>query len=246
MRPLLLSKSGIPNPSGQRGRNLTLHPATKMHAVFDREVRGWEGIPQGFYSDVLSDEGVVFEGVFLSPSFAASTILMGGDKHRKVMEGYRHLACFGFLVNDTTKGRVVRGPGDSPYAWYTINRRDLPKFKKGYHLLAEAFFAAGATKVYPGICTLPEITREQGAEAIDKLRLRNKDLDLQAFHPLGTCRMGADPREAVVDSWGRVYGMDNLFIADGSIFPTSLGVNPMVTIMAAATKIAEYIHREAL
>jgi choline dehydrogenase-like flavoprotein len=78
------------------------------------------------------------------------------------------------------------------------------------------------------------------------LKLRNKDLDLQAFHPLGTCQMGADPRNSVVDGMGRVYGVDNVFIADGSIFPTSLGVNPMVTIMAAATKIAGHISREHL
>lgn len=242
--PILLSRSGIPNPSGQRGKNLSLHPATKVYALFDREVRGWEGIPQGYYCDALADEGIKFEGVFISPSYAASTILLTGEQHKAMMDRYKNIACFGFMVSDSTRGRVFTGAGGQPYAWYNLSRRDLPKFKRGYEFLADAFFAAGAKKVLPGIYTLPVISSEQGSAAIKELRLRNKDLDLQAFHPLGTCRMGADPRRAVVDGWGRVYGLDNLFIADGSILPTSLGVNPMVTIMAAATKIADNIHRD--
>ena len=112
--------------------------------------------------------------------------------------------------------------------------------------LADAFLSAGANEVYLPLHTLPKITRFDGIRPIIELKLRNKDLDLQAFHPLGTCRMGADPRESVIDPFGRLYGLDNLFVADGSIFPTSLGVNPMITIMAAAHKIAGNIHREFL
>lgn len=244
--PGVLSNSGIPDPSGQRGKNLTLHPASKVYALFDEEVRGWEGIPQGYYCDALAKEGVKFEGVFLSPAFTSTTVLMMGKEHREVMERYRNIACFGMMVEDATMGRVARWFGDTPFVWYNINSGDLAKYQKGYAFLAEAFFKAGATKVYPGIHTLPMVTREQGAKAIRQLNLRNKDLDLQAFHPLGTCQMGADPRNSVVDGMGRVYGVDNVFVADGSIFPTSLGVNPMVTIMAAATKIADNISREHL
>lgn len=244
--PILLGRSKIPNPSGERGHNLTLHPASKMIALMEEEVRGWEGIPQGFYSDTLADEGVKLEGIFLSPAFTASTILLTGLEHRDAMDKYRQLAVFGMMISDTTKGRVVRGFGGHSISLYTINKEDLPKYQRGIMRLAEAFFAAGAIKVFPGIHTLPVVTRSQGAAAIAKLRLRNKDLDLQAFHPLGTCRMGADPREAVLDPYARVYGLDNLFVADGSIFPTSLGVNPQMTIMAAALKIADYINREYL
>jgi choline dehydrogenase-like flavoprotein len=93
---------------------------------------------------------------------------------------------------------------------------------------------------------MPELTREDGTKPLRSKRFRAKDLDLQAFHPLGTCRMGANPKEAVCDMNGRFYGLDNVFIADGSIFPTSLGVNPMLTIMAAAAKIGDYVNREVL
>ncbi|MFH0799699.1 MAG: GMC family oxidoreductase [Pseudomonadota bacterium] len=244
--PVLLGRSRIPNPSGQCGHNLTLHPASKVIALMDEEVRGWEGIPQGHYSDDFIEEGIKLEGIFLPPAFTASTIMLTGREHREAMDAFSRLAVFGMMVSDTTRGRVVRGISGHSISFYTINREDLPKYQRGIALLAEVLFAAGAVKVFPGIHTLPVVTREQGAAVISNLKLRNKDLDLQAFHPLGTCRMGADPREAVVDPAGRVYGLDNLFVADGSIFPTSLGVNPQMTIMAAALKIADYINREYL
>ncbi len=244
--PVLLDRSGIPDSSRQCGRNLTLHPASKVTALFDENIRGWYGIPQGCYADALVEEGIKLEGIFLPPAYTAPTILLMGEEHREAMMRYNNMATFGLMVSDTTRGRVVRGINGHSISLYTINREDLPKYQRGITLLTEAFFEAGAQKVFPGICTLPVVTKEQGAAAIAKLRLRNKDLDLQAFHPLGTCRMGADPREAVVDPNGRVYGIDNLFVADGSIFPTALGVNPQMTIMAAALKIAEGIHRDVL
>lgn len=244
--PVLLGRSRIPDPSGERGHNLTLHPASKVYALMEEDVRGWRGIPQGFYSDALAEEGIKIEGFFLPPAFTAPTILLTGAAHREAMANFNRIAAFGMMVSDTTRGRVVRGIGNHSISLYTINREDLPKYQRGFTHLAEAFFSAGAIKVFPGIHTLPVVTREEGAKAIARLKLRNKDLDLQAFHPLGTCRMGADPRDAVVDASGRVYGLDNLFIADGSIFPTSLGVNPQMTIMAAALKISDHIHREYL
>jgi len=244
--PVLLKRSRVPNLSGQLGHNLTLHPAAKVFALFDEEVRGWEGIPQGHYSESLANEGIMLEGIFLQPAFTASTLLLTGRAHHEVMEKYRNLALFGMMVSDTSRGRVYKGINGDAIPVYNINRADLPKYRRGIQFIADCFFAAGAKKVFLPLHTLPELTREEGIKPLIEHKLRNKDLDLQAFHPLGTCRMGAEPLEAVLDPFARVYGLDNLFVADGSIFPTSLGVNPMATIMAAAHKIAEHIHREYL
>jgi choline dehydrogenase-like flavoprotein len=244
--PVLLKRSRVPNLSGQLGHNLTLHPAAKVIALFDEEVRGWEGIPQGHYSEALADEGIMLEGIFLQPAFTASTLLLTGCAHREVMEKYKHLALFGMMVSDTSRGRIFKGINGDAVPVYNINRTDLPKYRRGIQFIADVFFAAGAKKVFLPLHTLPELNREEGIKPLIELKLRNKDLDLQAFHPLGTCRMGAEPLEAVLDPYARVYGLDNFFVADGSIFPTSLGVNPMVTIMAAAHKIADHIHREHL
>lgn len=242
--PVLLKTSKVPNPSGQIGRNLTLHPAAKVMALFNEEVKGWKGIPQGYYSEALVEEGVKLEGIFLQPAFTAATLMLTGGAHREVMQQYNNLALFGMMISDTSKGVVLRGVGGGALSIYNINRIDLPKYRRGLQFLADAFFKAGAERVFLPLHTLPELKKEEGITPLIGLRLRNKDLDLQAFHPLGSCRMGADPREAVLDPYARVYGLDNLFVADGSIFPSSLGVNPMLTIMAAARKIAHHIDRE--
>lgn len=244
--PVLLRRSGVPDPSRVIGRHLTLHPATKMLAMFPEEVQGWHEIPQGMYVDDLAAEGIVFEGIFMPPAFTSSSFLLNGPSHREVMERYNHLACFGMMVSDTSSGRILRMPNGHALALYNLNKADVQKFVRGIGMLADIFFAAGATKVFPGLHTVPVLTREQGTAKIYQGRIHAKDLELQAFHPLGTCRMGADPKESVVDPQCRFYGFDNLFIADGSIFPTSLGVNPQLTIMAAAQKIAGYIGRECL
>ncbi|MFH1874797.1 MAG: GMC family oxidoreductase [Pseudomonadota bacterium] len=244
--PVLLKQSRVPNPSGQIGHNLTLHPAAKVMALFEDEVKGWQGIPQGYYCEGLKEDRVALEGIFLQPAFTASTLLLSGIEHRQVMEQYNKLALFGMMVSDTSQGRVYSGFKGHPIPIYNINRADLPKYRRGIQFLADAFFQAGAKKLFLPLHTLPKLDRADGIKPLIELKLRNKDLDLQAFHPLGTCRMGADPREAVIDPLARVYGLDNVFIADGSIFPTSLGVNPMLTIMAAARKISGHIHREYL
>jgi len=245
--PVQLMRSHVPNVSGQIGHNLTLHPAAKVMGLFDKEIRQWEKeIPQGYHVDALADQGIMLEGIYLPPPYTAPTILHIGEKHRKLMEQYNNIASFGMLVHDVSHGRILSLPGNKPLAMYNINKIDLPKYIKGISLMAEAFFAAGAKSVMLPIHTIPELTREEGVAPLRSKKIKAKDLDLQAFHPLGTCRMGADPRNAVCDQYGRFYGLDNVFIADGSIFPTSLGVNPMLTIMASAAKIATYIDREVL
>ncbi len=244
--PVLLRRSGVPDPSHVIGRRLTLHPATKMLAMFPEEIQGWHEIPQGMYIDDLSAEGIIFEGIFMPPAFTASSFLLNGPAHREVMEQYNHLACFAFMVSDTSSGRILRMPNGHALAVYNLNRTDVQRFVRGIGMLADIFFAAGATKVFPCLHNLPVLTREQGSAPIHTTKIHAKDLELLAFHPLGTCRMGADPKESVVDPQCRFYGFDNLFIADGSIFPTSLGVNPQLTIMAASQKIAGYIGRECL
>jgi choline dehydrogenase-like flavoprotein len=244
--PILLKRSHVPNIGGQIGKNLTLHPAAKVMALFDEEVKGWEGIPQGYCSEALREEGILLEGTFIPPAITAASLLLTGRSHHETMEQYGHLAMFGMIVSDTSRGRIIRGIRDHAIAMYNINRVDVSKFRKGIKFLADVFFAAGAKRVFLPIHTLPEVTKEEGTRPIDLLRLRKKDIELYAFHPLCTCRMGADPREAALDSNARLYGLDNLFVADGSIFPTSLGVNPMLTIMAAGHKIAEHIHHDIL
>ncbi len=244
--PVLLMRSHVPNPSGMIGHNLTIHPAAKVMALFDEEVRGWDEVPQGFYVDAFKDEGIMLEGIFLPPPYAASTILHVGERHKEIMADYNKMATFGIMVSDSGHGRILRMPRGRAMAIYNLNKADVAKFARGLEIVTSAFFAAGAKSVLLPLHTMPELTAEEGVQKLRSKKLHAKDLDLQAFHPMGTCRMGANPKRAACDQYGRFYGLDNVFVADGSIFPTSLGVNPMITIMAAAAKIGEYVDREVL
>lgn len=244
--PVFLKNSKMPDMSRSIGRGLTLHPAAKVIARFDEDLKSWDGVPQSYYMDSLAAEGIKLEQIFTPPAFVAPNVMMSGREHSEIMANYNKLAAFGMIVSDTSQGHIYNLPKNRAAIWYKINKYDFPKYLRGIAYISEIFFAAGAKEVYPCIYKLPVIKREEGIEKIYKTKIKPKDLDLQAFHPLGTCRMGVDPRRAALDPNGRLYGMDNVYVADGSIFPTSLGVNPQVTIMAAATKIAAHIHNDQL
>jgi choline dehydrogenase-like flavoprotein len=118
-------------------------------------------------------------------------------------------------------------------------------------ILADTFFAAGAREVFLPILGGPPGYPDGGITADD---LRGIDLDKipsQRFecasqHPLGSCRMGLSPDDAVVDEQGQVFGLRELFVVDSSILPTSLGVNPQVTVMAMATRLAWQLRERRL
>ena len=106
------------------------------------------------------------------------------------------------------------------------------------------FFAAGAKRVHPMRLGLEGIASPADIDASLPMDLAARDMFLYASHPMGTCRMGGDPAESVVDPQGRVWGWDNLRVADASVFPSSLGVNPQVTTMAMGLMIGEELMAE--
>jgi choline dehydrogenase-like flavoprotein len=107
-------------------------------------------------------------------------------------------------------------------------------------LLTELYWAAGATAVYPPIERLG-VLREGEVEPIRRLGVRPRDLTLMAFHPLGTARADARPDRGVVDGDLRLHGAEGIYVADGSVVPSALGVNPQITIMALATRLAFHL-----
>jgi choline dehydrogenase-like flavoprotein len=230
--PLLLARNGLGRASGQLGRNLTLHPATAAFALMDEVVDMARGVPQSFYVDEFAHEGIMFEGVAGPPAYVAISLPLTGERHTAAMARYRHLAQFGLMVSDSTRGRVhVHGPRlTSPLIRYELVDADLMKFRTGLARLEQLFRAAGAREVY--LPLPPGVTPE---------RARARDLKLMAFHPLGTARASADPTRGVVDPNLRLHDIDGLHVADGSVVPSSLGVNPQLTIMALATRLAYHL-----
>jgi choline dehydrogenase-like flavoprotein len=120
---------------------------------------------------------------------------------------------------------------------YRLNRADASRLTFGIARAAELFYAAGALEVYPQIGGVPTLTRSR-VHALDAHPPPPRRLRLEAFHPLGTARMDADPARGVTGTDGAVHGYESLYVADGSLFPSSIGVNPMMTIVAMASRVA--------
>ena len=234
--PLLLERSGVGRRSGQVGRNLTLHPSFRMMARFDEPIEGWKGALQSAYSDAYDDEGIIMNSLFVPPGILAGTIPGVGDDQAARAALIPHLAVFGGMVHDDAGGRV-RHVGGARLMTYRMSPKDSAAVSRVLSVTAETFFAAGAREVY-----LPIL----GSEPCDADRFRALNLDAvprtrlecSSQHPLGTARMGTSPERAVVDPDGASWELPGLYVADGSVVPTSLGVNPQETVMAMATRIA--------
>jgi choline dehydrogenase-like flavoprotein len=244
LTPVLLHKSKIGNSSGLLGRNLRVHPASKVMALFKEEVRAWEGVPQSYYVDEWHDEGVLVEGIAVPPALGAIALPYTGHEHGALMERYDHFASWGVMVSDTSHGRVRPGlsGGNSAFMTYSLNHQDVRKVLVGLARCSELAFAAGAEVVYTSIFGVPPLrSREDAQKLLRNPNVKGEDLELIAFHPLGTARMGPDSKTSVVDPYLEVHDVDGLFVTDGSVFPTSLEVNPQLTIMAFAVRTAEFI-----
>ncbi len=224
--PLLLARSGLGRDSGQLGRNLALHPAVGGFALMDEIVDMAKGVPQSFYVDEFASEGIMFEGVAGPPSYAAMALPLTGRRHAEAMANYRRLAQFGLMVSDRSRGSV-RALAGRPIIRYELVEEDVARFRSGLERMEELFRAAGAREVY---LPLPQ--------GVEPAAARARDLKPMAFHPLGTARAAARPADGVVDGDLRLHGVEGVHVADGSVVPSALGVNPQLTIMALATRLA--------
>ncbi|HEX9313511.1 MAG TPA: GMC family oxidoreductase N-terminal domain-containing protein [Actinomycetota bacterium] len=241
LTPGLLRRSGIRHRAV--GRNLRLHPASAVVGIFDEEVRGWRGVMQSYLIDALADRGVLLEATFPPPPLGYAELGFGlsGAERAAMLARLPNMAVLGLLVSDTSSGRVrSMGPGRTPLMTYDLNRVDARRVVEGMLLAARVLFAAGATEVHPMIWGAGPLRSVAEAQACLERDWRPSALRLTAYHPMGTARMGADPL-GVVDHAGRVLGAERLVVADASVFPTSLGVNPQVTIMAFATRAAHHM-----
>ncbi len=224
--PLLLARSGLGAASGQLGRNLALHPATGAFALMDEVVDMAKGVPQSLYVDEFAAEGIMLETVAGPPSYVAMALPLAGRRHAEAMRDYRRLAQLGLMVSDSSRG-TVRALAGRPLIRYELDEQDVARFRTGLRRIDELFRAAGARAVHlplpPGVA--PEVARA-------------RDLKPMAFHPLGTARADARPAHGVVDGDLRLHGAEGVHVADGSVVPSALGVNPQLTIMALATRLA--------
>jgi len=222
---------------GPLGRNLRIHPACWVGARFDEEVRGWDGVMQSYAVDEWQAQGILLEATFTPLAFGAQWLPGTGPAHQERILSYDRIASTGVHLSDTSAGRVALANDGSLKVSYRLTRDDARRLTFGIARAVELFHAAGANEVYPQIAGIP-IIGPRGPAELDASPPAARRLRLEAFHPMGTAGMDALPERGVVGTDGAVHGARSLYVADGSLLPSSIGVNPMMTIMAMASRVA--------
>lgn len=233
--PELLLRSGL--GGRQVGRHLHIHPACWVGARYEEEVRGWEGVMQSFYVDEWElSHRVLLEATFTPLAFGGAWLPGTGRDHQRSLLEFGRIGSIGVQLRDFSTGRVGLANG-SVRASYRLSRDDARRIAFGIARAAEVHFAAGATEVYPNI-PRAGVLRPGDLAAFEATAFKPSELRLEAFHPMGTARIAADPARGVCRPDGSVNGTAALYVADASLFPTAVGVNPMMTIIAFAKQVA--------
>ncbi|HEX4304403.1 MAG TPA: GMC family oxidoreductase [Solirubrobacterales bacterium] len=236
--PELLRRSGLGN--GAVGRNLHVHPACWVGARYAEEVRGWDGVMQSFYVDEWESKGVLLEATFTPPSFGGAWLPGSGAEHQRALHDLRHIGSIGVQLTDRSIGRVRLGLDGGMRVTYDLTREDAARAVFGIARAAEVHFAAGAAEVYPNLARV-KVLKPGDLAAFEATTFKPAELRLEGFHPMGTARIAADPNQGACAPDGSLYGTAGLYVADASLFPTALGVNPMMTIIAFAKQIAREV-----
>jgi choline dehydrogenase-like flavoprotein len=245
--PALLLRSGL---RGQVGRNLHLHPGIAAFGVFDEPVRPWAGTLQARHSpefwDMDGGYGLLIESVPLHPGLGSAALPWASARqHRDLMDRLSNLAMCAAAPRDRTQGRVSLARDGSVRVRYPLSKSDERLMVEGLIAGARVMEAAGATEVFSlhhrPLTYRPEPgAHERWADDVRRVGIRGR-LTSFSFHQMGSCRMGADPAESAVGPDNQTHQVRDLFVVDSSVFPTALGVNPMLTVYAFAHRAAGQI-----
>lgn len=241
MTPLLLRRSGVCKSSPWLGKNLSIHPAAKVMALFGETIDMSRGIPQSYVIDQFAREGLVFEGGSTPVDVTALGVPWVGRRFMQLMDRYPNLAIFGLMIQDHSRGSVREGPRGAPLIVYNLSQKDISRMQRGIAILCEVFLRAGAERVMPMVHGMDEILSPADLERLRSLPLGAGDFEVVSFHPLGTCRLGVSPERGCIDPSHESFDTPGLYVVDGSAVPSSLGVNPQLTIMALGLRAAEII-----
>jgi choline dehydrogenase-like flavoprotein len=195
---------------------------------------------QSYAVSEWEDRGILLEATFTPLAFGAQWLPGTGVEHSERVLAYNRIGSTGVHLSDRSAGRVGLARDGSLRITYRLTDDDAALLVFGIARAAELFYAAGATEVYPQIAGISTIPRTRIAD-LEASPPPTGALRLEAFHPMGTARMDSDATVGVVGTDGAVHGADALYVADGSLLPSSIGVNPMMTIIAMASRVARQL-----
>lgn len=237
--PVLLMRSGLKLPA--LGKYFRSHPGTGVFGCYDEPVDMNVGATQGWASTAFrTSPGLKLETLAIPPELVSSRLSGGGVELMERLTRYRHITMWCHAVRAETTGVVKKSFfSGKPVVHYTLDKADMLRFREGMKLLGQQHFAAGAKTIIPGIFGLPYELKPDQLGLLDDAPLDPRHYIAILSHLFGGCVMGTDEKTSVTDGLGRVHGTQHLVVADASVIPTNLGVNPQHTIMALAQVFAD-------
>ena len=238
--PLLLQRSKI-SKNPHLGQHFTVHPNAKVAALFDQPVDSLRGTHQAWQCTEFHDEGLLLAPGGVPLSVISQCFPLLGSDLTEQMRLAPYITTGGILVDDSVEGYVKAGPFGLDLVRYDLSDQDQSRFVQGVKYLAQLYFAAGARRVYTPFAEIPALDHPSQIERLHHYQPRVENTEYFTAHLMGTCRMSSREADGVVDPRGSLWGVKGLFVADASVMPGTIGVNPQVTIMALARLIGESI-----
>jgi choline dehydrogenase-like flavoprotein len=249
--PALLMRSKLPDPHGLLGKRTFLHPVTLSSAVFEDRIEGWQGAPQTMYSDYFLDVAAIdgpigykLEAPPMHPVLSALALPGFGDVQAQAMKDFAHTHALLALLRDgfhaqAAGGQVKLRSDSTPLLDYPITPYLMDGARRSLLSMAEIQFAAGAKHVTPAHeMASPYRSWAEARAAIAQLSPDPQLLALRSAHVMGGCGLAGKAELGVVRPDGRHWQVDNLSVHDGSLFPTSIGANPQLSVYGLANKLA--------
>jgi long-chain-alcohol oxidase len=247
--PAILMRSRLTQRSPVLGKFITLHPALTLYGIMPQAVEGFRGYPKTFYTDEFAEsQHYLIETAFYFPGVSAKNLPGFGEAHKQWMKQYsRFVSVIVLELDEARESNRVVLRGGRPVLDYRLADSSVANLAHSVRSAAKIFFAAGAERAITPMAREREVLASARAtpweEAIHPHYFLRGREPIASAHPQGGCRMGSDLANSVVDSHGQVHGARNIFVCDASIFPTSVKVNPYLSVMAFADRTAEYLRR---
>jgi choline dehydrogenase-like flavoprotein len=248
--PALLLRSGFARSLPRLGHGFTCHPALIMVAEHSQPITNFVGHPKSFYLDQFAEsDHFLLETCMYFPFVTAKSMVGFGEEHSRFMRAFPRLQMILVLACDEVDdhNRVTIDGDGRPVVQYRFTPEVIHGLVRGAITSAKIAFAAGAVRAHVPVSPSPTIECTD-AERLDQIAENSEfkpgKLSISAAHLQGGCAMGNGPGDSVTDSYGRVHGVPWLYVADSSLFPNSLEINPYLTIMALADRVAESVRRD--
>ena len=240
--PALLLRSGFGRSLPRLGRGFTCH--------HDRPITNAVGHPKSFYLDQFAEsDHFLLETCMYFPFVTAKAMVGFGEEHSGFMRAFPRLQMILVLACDEVDdhNRITIDGDGRAVVHYRFTPEVIRGLVQGAITSAKISFAAGAVRAHVPISHTPTIERAD-RERLDHIAkdpdFKFGKLSISAAHLQGGCAMGSGPEDSVTDSYGRVHGVPWLYVADSSLFSNSLKINPYLTIMALADRVAETVRQD--